>query len=210
MHIYGGVFAFWDGPEMKGLPKLTPTIFLVTANVVVYIFTSVVGGDFIQTSTSTLIQFGQYNLSVWSGGYWQLLTSIFVHVDIMHIALNMLFLIIFGFKAEELFSTEEYFFVYMIAGLSGSLLTLFLMPLNTLSAGASGAIFGMYGAGIIYMRKTFGQSIVGALIYSFLLLMLTMGTGVNIVAHFGGLAAGLIIGYALAKSRRDLFWIETG
>jgi rhomboid protease GluP len=82
------------------------------------------------------------------------------------------------------------------------------MPIYTLSAGASGAIFGMYGANIIYMRKTFGQSILGALIYSFLLLILTTGTGVNIVAHFGGLAAGLIIGYALAKSRRPMFWME--
>jgi rhomboid protease GluP len=191
------------------LPKLTPTIFLVTANIAVYIFTSVVSGDFLQTSTNALLQYGQYNLRVWNGAYWQLLTSIFVHIDIVHIALNMLFLVIFGLRAEELFSTEEYFTVYMLSGLSGSLLTLFIMPIYTLSAGASGAIFGMYGAGIIYMRKTFGQSILGALIYSFLLLILTAGTGVNIVAHFGGLATGLIIGYALAKSRRPLFWIES-
>jgi rhomboid protease GluP len=193
---------------VKSLPKLTPTIFLVTANVAVYIFTSVVGGDFFQTSTSALLQYGQYNLSVWNGAYWQLLTSVFVHIDVVHIALNMLFLVIFGLRAEELFSTEEYFTVYMLSGLAGNLLTLFIMPIYTLSAGASGAIFGMYGAGIIYMRKTFGQSILGALIYSFLLLILTAGTGVNIVAHFGGLAAGLIIGYALAKSRRPLYWME--
>jgi len=200
MHIYGGVFAFEDGSEMRSRSKLTPTTVLVTVNVLVYIYTSVVGGNF--------IQLGQANINVLNGEYWQLLTSIFVHVDITHIALNMLFLIIFGFRAEELFKTEEYFFVYMLSGLSGSLLTLFLMSPYTLSAGASGAIFGMYGAGIIYMRKTFGQSIVGALLYAFLLLMLSTGAGVNIVAHFGGLAAGLIIGYALAKSRRDVFWIE--
>ena len=208
MHIYDGVFAFEDGSEMRSLSKLTPTTFLVTVNVLIYIYTSVVGGNFIETNTSVLLQIGQYNPSVFNGNYWQLLTSIFVHVDIIHIALNMLFLVIFGFRAEELFTTEEYFFVYMLSGLSGSLLTLFLMSPYTLSAGASGAIFGMYGAGIIYMRKTFGQSIVGALLYAFLLLMLSTGAGVNIVAHFGGLAAGLIIGYAVAKSRRDLFWIE--
>jgi rhomboid protease GluP len=190
------------------LPKLTPTIFLVTANIAVYIFTSVVGGDFFQTSTSALLQYGQYNLSVWNGAYWQLLTSIFVHIDIVHIALNMLFLVIFGLRAEELFTTEEYFTVYILSGLAGNILTLFILPIYTLSAGASGAIFGMYGAGIIYMRKAFGQSILGALIYSFLLLLLTAGTGVNIAAHFGGLAAGLIIGYVLAKSRRPLFWME--
>jgi len=208
MHIYGGVFAFEDGSGMRSRSKLTPTTFLVTVNVLVYIYTSVVGGNFIQTSSSVLIQLGQFNFNVLSGEYWQMLTSIFVHVDIVHLALNMLFLIIFGLRAEELFTTEEYFSIYMLSGLSGSLLTLFLMSPYTLSAGASGAIFGMYGAGIIYMRKTIGQSILGALLYAFLLLMLSTGSGVNIVAHFGGLAAGLIIGYALAKSRRDLFWIE--
>ena len=193
---------------MRIQTKLTPTTFLVTLNVLVYIYTSVVGGNFIETNTSVLLQLGQFNISVLNGEYWQLLTSIFVHVDIVHIALNMLFLIIFGFRAEELFKTEEYFSVYLLSGLSGSLLTLFFMAPNTLSAGASGAVFGMYGAGIIYMRKTFGQSIVGALLYSFLFLMLSTGAGVNVIAHFGGLATGLIIGYALAKSRRDMIWIE--
>lgn len=200
---------FGDGSEMS-VPKLKPTIFLVMANIGVYIFTSVVGGDFIQTTSGTLLQYGQFNLSVWNGNYWQLLTSIFVHVDIVHIGLNILFLIIFGLRAEELFTIEEYFSVYILAGLSGSLLTLFLMPSYTLSAGASGAIFGMYGASIIYLRKTFDQSIAGALVYSFLLLMLTLGTGVNIVAHFGGLATGLILGYSLAKSRGNVFLIEEG
>jgi len=208
MHIYGGVFAFEDGSGMRRRSMLTPTSFLVAVNVLVYIYTSVVGGNFIQTEYSVLLQFGQANSNVLSGSYWQLLTSIFVHVDISHIALNMLFLIIFGLRAEELFTIEEYFFVYMFSGLSGSLLTLFLMAPNTVSAGASGAIFGMYGASIIYMRKTFGQSIIGALMYAFLLLILSTGAGVNIVAHFGGLATGLIVGYALAKSRRDMFWIE--
>jgi membrane associated rhomboid family serine protease len=65
----------------------------------------------------------------------------------------------------------------------------------------------MYGANIIFMRKTFGQSILGALLYAFLLLMLTTGEGVNIVAHFGGLAAGLVLGYILAKNSED-YWIE--
>ena len=202
------MFASEDDPKMRSSIKFTPTTFLVAANVLVYIYTSVTGGNFIQTDHTVLSQLGQFNLFVFRGQYWQLVTSVFVHVDISHLALNMLFLVIFGIRAEELFRTEEYFFVYMLSGISGSILTLVLMPIYTISAGASGAIFGMYGANIIYMRKTFGQSIVGALLYAFLLLMLTTGEGVNIVAHFGGLAAGLIIGYGLAKSRSNLFWLE--
>jgi rhomboid protease GluP len=203
-----GRLLFEDDSMIRSGSRLTPTTVLVAANVLVYIYTSVAGGSFIETGYDVLLQFGQHNSNVFAGQYWQLITSIFVHVDIIHLALNMLFLIIFGLRAEELFTTEEYFTVYMLSGLAGNLLTLFLMSPYTLSAGASGAIFGMYGAGIIYMRKTFGQSIAGALLYGFLLLMLTAGEGVNIVAHFGGLAAGLLIGYALAKSRRDMYEIE--
>jgi rhomboid protease GluP len=193
---------------MRFTRRLSPTIVLATANILVYIYTSVVGGDFIVTNTNVLIQIGQFNSSVMNGAYWQLLTSIFVHVDILHIVLNTLFLIIFGLRAEELFKTEEYFLIYILSGLSGSILTLYFMSPYTLSAGASGAIFGMYGAGIIYMRKQLGQSIIGALLYSFLFLMLSTGTGVNVIAHFGGLASGLIIGYILAKTRRYEYWID--
>jgi len=190
---------------MKILPKLTPTIFLIIANLLVYIYTSVIGGNFIETSDAVLYWLGQFNLYVMNGQYWQLLTSIFVHVDIIHLSLNMLFLLIFGLRAEGLFNPQEYLFVYFLSGLSGNLLTLLLMHPLTLSAGASGALFGIFGACVIYLRKTFGQSIVGALLYSFLLLMMTTGRDVNIFAHFGGLAAGLIIGYALAKSRGIVF-----
>lgn len=194
---------------MKRRSLLSPTIILVAANVLVYIFTSLVGGSFIETDYEVMRTFGQYNLNVFEGQYWQLVSSIFVHADIVHLGLNMLFLLIFGLRAEELFTTEEYFFVYMLSGLAGSIMTLFFMSPYTVSVGASGAIFGMYGAGLIYMRKTFGQSIMGALFYAFLFLMLSTGVGVNVVAHFGGLAAGLIVGYALAKSRQESYWAET-
>ena len=194
---------------MRAGPKLTPTIFLVAVNVLVYVYTSLLSGNFVQTADSVLLQVGQYNISVLNGAYWQLLTSIFVHVDISHITLNMLFLVIFGLRAEELFTTEEYFAVYLLAGLAGSILTLFFMPWFSLSAGASGAIFGMFGAGIIYMRKAFGQSIKGALLFSFLFLMLSTGAGVNIIAHFGGLAAGLIIGYTLSKTHKQVYGTES-
>ena len=194
---------------MKRRSLLSPTIILVAANVLVYICTSLVSGSLIETDYEVMRTFGQYNLNVFEGQYWQLISSMFVHADIIHLGLNMLFLLIFGLRAEELFKTEEYFFVYMLSGIAGNIMTLFLMSPYTVSVGASGAIFGMYGAGLIYMRKTFGQSIAGALLYAFLLLMLSTGIGVNIVAHFGGLAAGLIIGYALAKSRQDKYWIES-
>jgi rhomboid protease GluP len=114
----------------------------------------------------------------------------------------MIFLLIFGFRAEELFSKGEFFAIYFASGLVGSLLTL-LMPLNTISVGASGAIFGMFGAVVIYLREVLGGSIISALILSFYFLLLNSASpDINLFAHFGGLFAGLLMGYLLAKSRK--------
>ena len=183
--------------------RVTPTIILIIANILVFAYTSVVGGSFPYTDRVVLEQLGQYNMYVIEHGwYWQLLTSMFVHVDFLHLFLNMLFLLIFGIRAEELFKEEEFFAIYFMSGLVGNFLTL-LMPLSVVSAGASGAIFGMFGACVIYMRKMVGGSIIGALIFSFYFLLLNSASPeINLFAHFGGLVAGLLIGYVLAKSRK--------
>lgn len=167
----------------------------------VYVYTAVVSGNFLIINDDVLYWLGQDNAFVMNGGYWQLFTSMFVHVNLLHLFGNMVFLLIFGIRAEDLFSTKEFFAIYFASGLLGNLLTLLMAPF-IVSAGASGAIFGIFGACVIYLRKTFGESIVGALIFSFFLLMLSMSAGVNIIAHFGGLVAGLIIGYALAETHK--------
>jgi len=193
---------------MKTTLRVTPTIILIIANLGVYTFTSVAGGSLLFTSQGLIEILGQDNMLVMNGWYWQLFTSMFVHVDLLHLLGNMFFLLIFGIRAEGLFSKKEFFFIYFASGLSGSLLTL-LMPPSTLSAGASGAIFGMFSASAIYLGKTLGQSIMSALMYSFFLLILSAGRNVNLLAHFGGLAAGLIIGYTLAKNRKLAKWNST-
>jgi len=193
---------------MKTTLKVTPTTILIIANLGVYAFTSVAGGSLLFTSQNIIEILGQVNISVMNGEYWQLFTSMFVHADLLHLFGNMLFLLIFGIRAESLFSKKEFFFIYFASGLSGNLLTL-LMPPLTLSAGASGAIFGMFSANAIYLGKTLNQSIMSALMYSFFLLILSAGRNVNLLAHFGGLAAGLVIGYTLAKNRKLAKWSLT-
>jgi len=188
--------------------RATPTIILIIANLGVYTFTSVAGGSLLSTSQDLIKTLGQFNISVMNGRYWQLFTSMFVHVNLLHLFGNMLFLLIFGIRAEELFSKKEFFFIYFASGLAGNLLTL-LMPPLTLSAGASGAIFGIFSASVMYLGKTMGQSIMSALMYSFFLLILGAGRNVNLLAHFGGLAAGLVIGYMLAKNRKLTKWSIT-
>ncbi len=186
--------------------RLTPTSILIIANILVFAYTSVASGNFLETNLVVLEQWGQYNEYVIERGwYWQLFTSMFVHVNLLHLFMNMLFLLIFGVRAEELFSEDEFFAIYFASGLLGNFLTL-LMHLETRSAGASGAIFGMFGACVIYLRKIVGGSIIGALIFSFYFLLLSYSSPkINLFAHFGGLVAGLVIGYMLAKSRKIAF-----
>ncbi len=188
---------------MSNSMKFKPTYILIALNIAFYVYTSVAGGDFLNTSNSMILQYGQVNeFVIYNGWYYQLFTSMFVHANIAHITGNMLFLLIFGLRAEEMFSLPEFLLVYFLGGLAGNLLSLWLMPLYVPSVGASGAIFAMFGAVAVYARRSISQSIIGALIYAFFLFFISSGPGVNIFAHLGGLVAGLLIGYVLAMRRK--------
>jgi rhomboid protease GluP len=188
--------------SMPNSQKFKPTLILIALNIAVYVYTSVVGGDFLNTSDAMILQYGQVNLLVLNGWYWQLFTSMFVHASITHLVGNMLFLFIFGLRGEEMFSLPEYLSIYLLGGLTGNLLSLVFLPIDVPSVGASGAIFALFGACTIYARRTIGQSIISALIYAFFLLFLSSGPNVNDLAHIGGLIAGLLIGYVLATKRK--------
>ncbi len=186
---------------MPNCIKYKPTYILIAINVVAYIYTSIAGGNALVTSVVPVIMWGQVNALVFQGAYWQLLTSMFVHASLAHIIGNMLFLFIFGLRGEEMFSLPEYLGIYLIGGLAGNLLSLAFGP-DFVSVGASGAIFALFGAIVIYSRRSVRQSILGALVYAFFLFFISSGEGVNILAHLGGLGFGLIVGFWLAKTRK--------
>lgn len=201
------------------------THIVIAVNIIMYVVTSVAGGNFIETNVSPVyVYLAQFNYLIHSYGWqtfrsatftmsipcpalWQLFTAMFVHANLLHIFGNMFFLLIFGYRAEALFTSKEYYLIYFVSGLLGNVLSLFFIPDFTAfgqpmsSVGASGAIFGVFGASIIYIRRAAGQSIIGALLYAFFLLMMNAGPTVNIFAHLGGLVAGLLIGYLLARRR---------
>ena len=188
---------------MYNSQKFKPTYILIAINIAFYIYTSVAGGDFLNTSDNMILLYGQVNgFVIYLGWYYQLFTSMFVHANIAHLAGNMLFLLIFGLRGEELFSLPEFLLVYFLGGLTGNLLSLWLLPAYVPSVGASGAIFALFGAVAVYARRSVSQSIIGALVYAFFLFFISSGPGVNIFAHFGGLVAGLLIGYVLAIKRK--------
>lgn len=187
---------------MSNSKKFMPTFILIAINVGFYIYTSVIGGNFLNTSVDMIYRFGQVGgLVIYQGYYYQILTSMFAHANIAHLFGNMLFLFVFGLRAEEFFSLSEYFFIYFLGGLTGNLLSLLLLPLNIPSLGASGAVFAIFGGITIYARKSIRQSIVGALIYALFLLFLSSGPNINNFAHIGGLFIGLTIGYVIASAQ---------
>ena len=178
-----------------------PTFMLIAANVAVYAYTCFLSGS-TTTSEAVIYNYGQYNRAVLNGEVWRLFTAMFIHADITHIVGNMLFLLIFGLRAEKMFDLKEYLFIYFLSGLTGGVLTLLMGP-NTVSIGASGAIFGIIGASIIYPSRAIGHSIITALLYSFFLLIInSLSPDVNVFAHLGGLLVGLSVGYALATTRK--------
>ena len=186
---------------MPNSMKYKPTYILIAINVAVYIYTSIVGGSALVTGDAPIFMWGQYNALVFQGAYYQLFTSLFVHASIAHIVGNMLFLFIFGLRAEEMFSLPEYLGIYLLGGLTGNLLSLSFGP-YFLSVGASGAIFALFGAVVIYARRSVRQSILGALVFAVFLFIINSGEGVNLLAHLGGLGFGLLIGYWLASRRK--------
>ncbi|MBS7645030.1 MAG: rhomboid family intramembrane serine protease [Candidatus Bathyarchaeia archaeon] len=177
------------------------TSFLIIINLLVYIILALMSRDLLVIDYDLLAFFGQLNMAVFHGWYWQLFTSMFVHANLLHLMGNMLFLGIFGLRAESLFGRLRYLFIYFASGLLGGLLTLLMGP-YVVSVGASGGIFGLFGANAAYIRSGINQSVAGALVYSLYLLLFNLGRGVNILAHFGGLFVGLITGYIWG--RREL------
>jgi len=161
--------------------------------------------DAISISQEILIRVGQFNLAVFQGHVYQLLTSIFVHVDLVHLLSNCLFLLVFGLKAEERLLSWQYYLVFIISGLMGGILSFVYGPIS-ISAGASGAIFGLLGADLTLMylherTKSFWGYVASGVIFFFIM---SFGSpNVNLFAHAIGLITGAIIPFIFKKRRKS-------
>lgn len=150
---------------------------------------------------------------------WRLITSAFVHFGIIHMGLNMVALVLLGRPLEQVFGKVQYLVLYLTAALGGSaLFLLFAQPMpnpyaETAAGGASGAIFGLFGALVVLQR--YGVVRAGNLIpmlglnlaLSFLL------PNIGWQAHIGGLIIGAGVAWALARGRRretttSQMWLE--
>lgn len=172
----------------------SPTAVLIIANALVFIVLLVVGVP----AFYFLAQVGQ--LFFEEHYYWQLFTSMFVHFGFPHLILNMFGLYYFGRLNEVHFSVPQFLVIYLGSGLLGNVMSLYLIPPDIPSGGASGAIFGLVGSYVAIAKKA--QHMGVALIYAALIFIQSSGPCVNIFAHLFGLIGGIVLGL-LFSSRRE-------
>lgn len=132
----------------------------------------------------------------------RLFSSIFLHIGVIHFIMNMWSLYIIGREVENFYGHIKTFIIFIVSGVVGNLMTLVLMNKNSISAGASGAIFGLMGALLYFainQRTIMGNSLKNQILPVIIanLLIGMMIPSINLIAHIGGLVGGILISTAL-------------
>ena len=197
-------------------PRAFFTPLLVALNIVVFIWMIADGVAVLGGRPDDYLRFGANFGPLTSGGeWWRLASCLFVHAGILHLVFNMWALWDCGRLTERLFGNAWFVVIYLFAGLCGSLASM-LWHNETVSVGASGAVFGVFGALLAFtirQRGSIPESMLNRLRIStsiFVTFSLCYGfaaAGVDNAAHLGGLAAGFLIGLIgarpLEKNARD-------
>lgn len=172
--------------------KPTITYILIAISTLMFIISG--GGYNIE---KLLLLGANYGPLVKEGEIYRLIACMFLHAGIIHIALNMYSLYIIGPKVEDFFGKWKYLIIYFLSGLSSSLLSIALGT-DTVSVGASGAIFGLFGS-LIYFGYSY-RGYIGSMIKSQMITIviynLLMGffiPGIDMWGHIGGLIGGLLV-----------------
>jgi membrane associated rhomboid family serine protease len=174
---------------------------LIAVNLGVFLLTLAAGDAFVrQFALIAVDPLG--GTGVAQGGWYRLLTSMFLHQQVLHIGLNMFALWMFGPPLEALLGRLRFLALYLLCGLAGSAVSYAFNPPFQGALGASGAIFGLVGAAVVADRRM-RANLAGIVIYlAVLLLPGFLIQGIDWRAHLGGLAAGLVLGLVFAYAPR--------
>lgn len=179
------------------------TYALIGMNVLVYFGTVISGGSVggsVGGGNSLLAKAALNGPAVANGDWWRIITSGFMHYGLLHLAFNMYALYILGTMMEPAIGRVRFALIYFVGLLGGSLGALIASP-NALTAGASGAIFGLMGAAVLVLRNrgiNVWQSGIG--IWLFLNLAITFTVShISVGGHIGGLVAGTFAGWVVVE-----------
>jgi rhomboid protease GluP len=198
----------------KEILKYPLTYAIMLLNVLAYILSSWMSSSVVEMPLETLVDlgalFGPY--VVLQEQWWRLGTAMFLHGGMTHILMNMFSLYLVGRGAESYFDTKSYLTLYLLSGLVGGVASLYMHPVSV-AIGASGAIFGMFGAlaGFFLAHRHQIATHAKAFMKDFAVIIglnLVIGfsiESVDVSAHVGGLFAGFIGGYLLSLSTKFLW-----
>jgi rhomboid protease GluP len=194
---------------MLNLRQTPVTILLLIAIGAVFLWEWQAGGS---TDGEVLVRLGaNYGPAVFAGEWWRLLTSTFLHIGLIHLLVNSWALVQIGGLFERWIGSASLVVGWLVCGVAGSLASvLWRSGPENLSAGASGAIFGLLGALITFLLRRRSALMPSA---RSILSSLVMWAGINVVlgfsvpgidnaAHLGGLAAGLLLGLVMRERKR--------
>lgn len=198
------------GALMRSSARQAPaTSGLLLLNVVVFVVMLVFGSGLWHTSQSAQLAWGaNFGPATQDRQWWRLVTAMFVHFGLVHLAVNLWALWDVGRLVERLYGTSRWLLLYLGAGVFGNFLSLVVQGNQAVSAGASGAIFGLYGALMVFLwrerghvdRSEFRWMFAAAATFTLLMLMIgQLLPGIDNSAHVGGLLAGALWGVILAR-----------
>jgi rhomboid protease GluP len=179
---------------------ITPV--LVNLNIAVFLLMVLTGVNALLPSVEDLLKWGaNFRPTTLAGESWRLFTCCFLHIGILHLLMNMYALVYIGLLLEPILGRGRFLAAYILTGVLSSTASLWWNEL-TVSAGASGAIFGMYGVFLALLTtNVVPKNIRGPLLSSIGIfvgynLIFGMKGGIDNAAHIGGLLSGLVMGYA--------------
>ncbi len=187
------------------IPTVKPfwTYVFMAVDVCIFLVMTLAGGT---QNPAVLDRFGANNawLIATQQEYWRLFTANFIHIGIVHLAFNMFALFQLGRQIEALYGHSRFLAIYLLSGLSGAIFSYMLTQGR--SAGASTALFGLFGALVVYFyrhREMFGrigqQQLInlGIILLINVIIGLSPGSNIDNWGHFGGFVGGLILGWFL-------------
>ncbi|MBS1932668.1 MAG: rhomboid family intramembrane serine protease [Bacteroidetes bacterium] len=183
---------------------ITPVI--IDLNILIFISMAVSGANILLPDNETLIAWGaNFRPATLDGQWWRLITNCFLHIGIFHLLMNMYALLYIGVLLEPYLGRTRFLAAYVSTGIVASSVSLYWHNL-TISAGASGAIFGMYGVFLAllttnFIEKTARKALLTSIgVFVGYNLLNGMKGGIDNAAHIGGLLSGMLIGYGFVPS----------